>query len=483
MATSVALDGFDDGQFSQGEEFESFICGDGYDYDTKPYPEMFSAMPLELLRLILYEAALDSTRNRSRLMRVCSLWRDTMVHIPYLWTDLCISGRFEPKECFKEFIWWLDVQIGRTKSCMLDVEWDIRLSEEQTAILFTWIAKRAPSSRWRSLLIRSCEYVQTDDAPLGGLSDFRNLESLIVYHCAPYQLLYLVNQSITSKLTHVTCRGCMDDEELSIQMSSILKCISTLSLTSFELDTTIVLPENINEITIERLPFHTFPHITSLITTRPNALRLFAENHFPNLQSISTRFTRLDCWDIPMRLSSLTTLIISGDEFEPLALVTLPRLRILCIRPKISGQESHKEAKRLCRVFMRADLSLCPTEVLEMGTILPYKVLAMGIARMAGKTRKIAVCVKRKNKGRGLMTRIFASQPTPMLANYTQDANIAPCLQSLEFFTSICITEESEKDWRDFMVGILQARRSLESIKAVWADGPTTSVARMDNLL
>ncbi|CAG7853590.1 SubName: Full=Uncharacterized protein {ECO:0000313/EMBL:CCA74678.1} [Serendipita indica DSM 11827] len=441
-------------------------------------------MPHDHLQLILCEAIRDSPADRLSILGVCFLWRDILSKTHHLWTNLRIVSRSDSDEHFEQLMWRLDVQIGRCGTSLLDVDWATNLRPGQTVELFTWIARRAPSWRWRSLVVRYGFSGTLDETTLAGVSDFGNLTTLTFFDYMPGGFMHLVNQSATPKLRCLSFHMMMRSEQFTADTTSILTYVPMIKLPKFESNSvTVVLPENIKTLITRHVLDCGFPHITSLTVGKPNPFELFKEQHFPNLEDLEVMFTSLDpSITEPLRLTKLTTLIVTGNHFEPLALMVLPNLQILRILPVESEQESRQQIKRLRRLLVRPQLNLSPTEKLEVDIGLPCIALATCIVRMAWKTKHVAVRFEKKYQRTQLITRVFALQPTPLLIGAVRESTVvAPCLQTLEFRKSVQRTEKVEEEWRLFMMGLLELHRGkLESIKTVWGDDSDTSVSRAD---
>ncbi|CCA74676.1 hypothetical protein PIIN_08627 [Serendipita indica DSM 11827] len=441
-------------------------------------------MPHDHLQLILCEAIRDSPADRLSVLGVCFLWRDILSKTHHLWTNLRIVSRSDSDEHFERLMWRLDVQIGRCGTSLLDVDWATNLRPGQTVELFTWIARRAPSWRWRSLVVRYGFFGTLDETTLAGVSDFGNLTTLTLYSHMPGGFLHLVNQSATPNLTYLGLHMVMRSNEFTANTTSIFTSLSRIKFPRFESNSvTVVLPENIKTLITRHVLDCGFPHITSLTVGKPNPFELFKEQHFPNLEYLEVMFTPLDpSITEPLRLTTLTTLIVTGNHFEPLALMILPNLQVLRILSLASEQGSRQQIKRLRKLFLRPQLNLSPTEELEVDIGLPCIALATCIVRMARKTKHVAVRFESKDQKTQAITRVFASRPTPLLVGAVRETTVvAPCLQTLEFRTPIQRTEKVEDEWRLFMMGLVELHRGkLESVKTVWGDDSDTSVSRSD---
>ncbi|CAG7853591.1 SubName: Full=Uncharacterized protein {ECO:0000313/EMBL:CCA74679.1} [Serendipita indica DSM 11827] len=446
-------------------------------------------LPAEVLRLVLWEAAVDSPVERRCLLGVCFLWRDILVNMFHLWTSLRIISSYENDAGFERFLWRLDLQLQRCGPLMLDVHWRTTMSYEQTTQLFALLSKRAPFSRWKSLVLEYCDNGAFNDDMLTGMSDFRNLTSLKITYCAPERLLRRVNDSVTSKLTDFGFNYTgMTISQFNSEMNSILKHVSVIQLPNFDVDSTVFLPDNVKEITSYYVPNCAFPHVTSVTTTGWNPVRRFKNRHFPNLEYLSTMFTRPDAsMDVPVVLASLTTLIVSGCEYEPLALMTLPNLNVLRIRTSSSEQGSYKhEINTLRTAVTRRELNLSPTGVLEIDVPVPADVLIMAVKRMGVRAKEVVLRVREAYEGWGMLRKLFILPPlSTSTVNAPKETMVMPRLQKLELLTKVYDNEANQKVWRAFMTRILEERRgsSLESVKTVFSGDSRAIVTRTDLLI
>ncbi|CAG7853586.1 SubName: Full=Uncharacterized protein {ECO:0000313/EMBL:CCA74674.1} [Serendipita indica DSM 11827] len=462
---------------------------------SKPRSLTLKDLPTELLRLVLYEAAVDSPADQRVLLAVCSCWRDLLIKMAHLWTTLRIWSVHDNPYRFERLLRRLDLQLERCGSLMLDVHWRTILVglDSKAADLFLFLARRAPFPRWKSLVIEVCDIEILHSDLLARMGTFCNLTSLKHQRCQPGRLLKWVNESVTSKLTHFELHDCgMRVEQFNTELNRILSFVSETLIPQFDIRATVELPENIKAITSYTLLDCSFPHITSLTTLRPNPLRRFKSQHLPRLEYLSTSFDMLEePIDAPVRLELLTILVVSGFEFEALALMTLPNLRVLRINAKSLNERSCRRwmkawcVESLSAAFDRPEMGLTPTQTLELNVSLPPDVLVKGITRMGRRVKELVVWMNDAYEGWEAL-RMFIRQPTPSppVASTSKipmsGSIVAPYLQTLKLQTRVVRTEEAEKLWRSFMNRILEERQyaSLEGITLSWGDLSETKVTQ-----
>lgn len=160
-------------------------------------------LPFELLQTTLLFFRPQS-HNKVELHRVlqlsgvCQSWRRVIISTPDFWSSPIID--FPQRHDAADEPSTFDILLQRTGRSQIDVEFNIGIIDDGTncSHLLASIAKNAPFSRWRSLVVKTQEQTGTADFNLKELfqcGEFQNLLELTTWGPPPASLMRVIDRT------------------------------------------------------------------------------------------------------------------------------------------------------------------------------------------------------------------------------------------------------------------------------------------------
>ncbi|KAG8810731.1 hypothetical protein FRC18_003913 [Serendipita sp. 400] len=336
-------------------------------------------LPPEIFTLILIEAVKEengrpSTTASRHLLGICSQWRNLVTATANFWTNVHIVFKGNqhsvmhpvPTPNPDQVLEGLDLQLQRAGSQLIDVYLDIDVDAERAGPLFGLVFRRAPFCRWRSLELFRVNW-DNYTLPITRQNDrFVNLEYMKKYHFCQPELLCLIDQTATSKLT--VFRGDLSFEYMQKVCSNILSNISELEL---GMSTSgyghFSPPPKVVNLTLPYFRLNDLCNVTHLKLCQAQSVTDFVKVDWTNVVSLDFVIgsqSPLPPAQQTISFPRLERLVIRGLLYVVLAYFSAPRLR--CLQFDNVDYDMVQGTEGLKRLLSCSFLTLSPSEMVEI---------------------------------------------------------------------------------------------------------------------